>query len=222
MSHDPSENWKWKWHDVTYSQVWWPILGIRALHLTHPKCTHTAVNTHTHTHTHTVNTHLEQWAAIYAAAPGEQLGVRCLAQGHLSRGIEGGERALYIHSPHLQSLPDRDSNSQPFDYKSDSLTHWSQTQFLEGHSSAQICSNPNQTHLIQLIKVFRITRNFQAGVSWSWLELNSAELPGIEFETTALTIRPLLPHVHIICWFCSPKTFLVIIIIIIIENSCAV
>ncbi len=52
---------------------------------------------HTHTHTHTVNIHPEQWAAIYAAAPGEQLGVRCLDQGHLSCGIE--ERALYIHSP---------------------------------------------------------------------------------------------------------------------------
>ncbi len=46
-------------------------------------------------------THPEQWPAIYAAAPGEQLGVQCLAQGHLSHGIEGGERALYIHSPHL-------------------------------------------------------------------------------------------------------------------------
>ncbi len=34
-----------------------------------------------------MNTHPEQWAAIYAAVPGEQLGVRCLAQGHLSRGI---------------------------------------------------------------------------------------------------------------------------------------
>ncbi len=55
------------------------------------------------------------------------------------------------------------------------LDHWSQTQFLEGHSSAQFRSNPNQTHLIQLISVFRI-RNFQTGVSWSWLELNSAEL----------------------------------------------
>ncbi len=75
-------------------------------HLTHPKCTHT------------VNTHLEQWAAIYAAAPGEQLGVRCLAQGHLGRGIEGGESA--VHSlPHLQFLPTQDSNSQPFDYESD-------------------------------------------------------------------------------------------------------
>ncbi len=57
-----------------------------------------------------------------------------------------------------------------------SIKHWSRTQFLEGHSSAQFSSNPNQTHLIQLIKVFRITRNFQAGVIWSWLELNSAEL----------------------------------------------
>ncbi len=51
-----------------------------------------------------VNTHPEQWAAIYAAVPGEQLGVRCLAQGH------------------LQFLPARDSSSQPFDYESNSLT----------------------------------------------------------------------------------------------------
>ncbi len=85
---------------VTYDQVWWPILRICALHLTHPKCTHTAVNTHT------VNTHPEQWAAINAAASGEQLGVRAL----LSHGIEGGKRALYIHSPHLQSLPAWDLN----------------------------------------------------------------------------------------------------------------
>ncbi len=51
-------------------------------------------------HIHTVNTHPEQWAAIYAAAPGEQLGVRCLARGHLSRVIEGGESAG--HSLQLQ------------------------------------------------------------------------------------------------------------------------
>ncbi len=102
------------WHD----QVWWPILGICALRLTHPKCTHTpwTVNTHTpwtvNTHTPwTVNTHPEQWAAIYAAAPGEQLGVQ-----------QWVERALYIHSPHLQFLPAWDLNSQLFDYESDSLT----------------------------------------------------------------------------------------------------
>ncbi len=58
------------------------------------KCTHTVVNTHTHTHReHTpaaVGSHI-------AAAPREQFGVRCLAQGsHLSRGIEGGrERWLF-------------------------------------------------------------------------------------------------------------------------------
>ncbi len=77
--------------------------------LTHPKYTHTAV------HTHTVNT---------PGAVGSHLccGVRCLAQGHLSRGIEGGDRALYIHSPHLQILPARDSNSQPFDNVSNSVT----------------------------------------------------------------------------------------------------
>ncbi len=85
---------------MTCGQLWLHILRFCALHLTHPKCTHTAVNTHT------VNTHPEQWAAISAAAPGEQLGVLCLAQGHLSRGIEGGERALDIHSLHLQFLPD--------------------------------------------------------------------------------------------------------------------
>ncbi len=50
-------------------------------------------------HTQTVNTHPEQWAAIYAAEPREQLGVRCLAQGHLSRGIEGGESAVHSLPP---------------------------------------------------------------------------------------------------------------------------
>ncbi len=44
-----------------------------------------------------MNTHLEQWAAN-VAAPGEQLGVRCLAQGHLSHGIEGGERERNMQS----------------------------------------------------------------------------------------------------------------------------
>ncbi len=41
-------------------------------------------------------------------------------------GIEGGERALYIHSPHRQFLLAWDSNSQPFDYESDSITIRSQ------------------------------------------------------------------------------------------------
>ncbi len=59
------------------------------------KCTHTQQRV---VNTHTVNTHPEQWAVI-ASVPGEQLGVRCLAQGHLSHGIEGGESAVKLQSP---------------------------------------------------------------------------------------------------------------------------
>ncbi len=82
-------------------RVWWPILGICALHLTHPKCTHTAVNKHP-----------EQWAAIYAAAPREQLGVWCLAQGHLSRGIEGGKSAVHsLPPPTIPAGPRLEPNS---------------------------------------------------------------------------------------------------------------
>ncbi len=41
-----------------------------------------------------------EWWAANAVAPGEQLGVRCLAQGsHLSRGIEGGESTGYLLPP---------------------------------------------------------------------------------------------------------------------------
>ncbi len=63
---------------MTCGQVWWPLLRICALYLTHR--THTAVSSE--------QTH------------------KGLAQGsHLSHGIEGGVSAG--HSlPHLQSLPD--------------------------------------------------------------------------------------------------------------------
>ncbi len=99
-----NEDWTLK---VTYNQVWWPILGM---------CAPSKVDTHSSEHTHP-----EQWAAIYAAAPGEHLGARCLDQGHLIVELRV-ERALYIHSIHLQLLPARDSNQQPFDYESNTLT----------------------------------------------------------------------------------------------------
>ncbi len=87
------------------SDVTWPSMVTHTRNLCsaliHPKCTHTAVNTHT------VNTHLEQWAAIYATVPGEQLGVRCLAQGHLSRGFEGGrERCTFTPPPTIPAGPE--------------------------------------------------------------------------------------------------------------------
>ncbi len=73
---------------------------------------HTQSSEHTHT----------QWAAN-ASAPGEQLGVRCLAQGQLSRGVEGGERAGYSFPPTDNSCQIWDSNPQPSSYKSDSLSN---------------------------------------------------------------------------------------------------
>ncbi len=67
-----------------------------------------------------MNTHPEQWVAN-AAAPGEQLGVQCLAQGHLSRGIEGGESAGYsLPPPTIPAGPE--IRTRPSGYKSDSLT----------------------------------------------------------------------------------------------------
>ncbi len=53
------------------------------------------------TNTHT---HPEQWAAIYAAAPGEQLGGSVL-KGLTSVVVLRVERVLDIHSPH-SLLPD--------------------------------------------------------------------------------------------------------------------
>ncbi len=98
---------------VICDQVWWPILGICALHLTNPKCAHT----HREHTPGAVGSHLLCRAASCGA--GEQLGVRCLAQGHLSHGIEGGESA--VHSLPPPTIP-AGPNSQLLGYESDFLT----------------------------------------------------------------------------------------------------
>ncbi len=94
-----------KGKDVMCGQVWCSILGICALHLTHP-----SANT--------------LWTTS-AAAPGEQLGVRCLAQGsRLSpQSWYWGWRERWTFIPPTYN-PCRtwDSNPQPSGYKSDSLT----------------------------------------------------------------------------------------------------
>jgi len=48
-----------------------------------------------------VNINPEQWAAIFAAVPGELLGDWCLAQGHLSCfvGSESGRKAVHSLPP---------------------------------------------------------------------------------------------------------------------------
>ncbi len=101
--------------DVTHGQVGWPILGFHALYVTHPKCTHTAVNTHTpRTHTQSSG------KPFMLRRPGSSWGFGALLKG-TSVVVLRVKRALDLHSPHLQFLPARDSNSQPFNYESDSL-----------------------------------------------------------------------------------------------------
>ncbi len=53
--------------------------------------------------------------------PGSSWGFGALLKG-TSVVVLKVERAMYIHSPHLQFLPARDSNSQPLGYETDSLT----------------------------------------------------------------------------------------------------
>ncbi len=96
---------------MTYSQVWWPIFRFCALHLP-IQSAHTQQWTHTHTHTHTQP---KQWAAIHAVVTGEQGSVP-------SRSSQSWYWGWRERSPLPQSLPDRDSNSQPFNYESKSLT----------------------------------------------------------------------------------------------------
>ncbi len=52
--------------------------------------------------------------------------------------------------------------------------------------SNSIPGGPQLQNLIQIIKVFGITRNFQEGAIWNWLELNFAELRPAE-----LSLRPM-------------------------------
>ncbi len=92
----------WKWRDIQPSVATHTRNSCSAFN---PSKVHTHTHTHTQwtqwTHTHSEHTHThtqEQWAAIYTVASGEQLGVRCLAQGHLVVVLRV-ERALYIHSP---------------------------------------------------------------------------------------------------------------------------
>ncbi len=117
-SNKPRMSWGWvNESDVTYDQVWWPILGICALHLTHPKCTHTAVNTHTH-RGHTpgaVGSHLccGAWGAVGGS-------VSC-SRAPQSWYWGWRERCTFT-PPTYNSCRTWDSNSQPFDYESHSLT----------------------------------------------------------------------------------------------------
>ncbi len=94
---------KWTWRDIRPSMVTHTRNLCSAL--THPKCTHTAVNTHTPwTHTRSSG------QPFMLRRPGSSWGFGALLKGRPVVVLRV-ERALYIHSPHLQFLLARDSNS---------------------------------------------------------------------------------------------------------------
>ncbi len=102
--------------DVTYDQVWWPILRIIALHLTHPKCTHTAVSTHTHwTHTQSSG------QPFMLRHQGSSWGFGVLLKG-TTVVVLRVKRALYIHSPPPTIPAGSRLKLAIFYYKSDSVT----------------------------------------------------------------------------------------------------
>ncbi len=101
--------WKWKWRDIRPSMV------------THTRNLCSAFNP-SKVHTHTPWTHTRSSGQPFMLRrPGSSWGFGALLKG-TSVVVLRVERALYIHSPHLQFLPARDSNSQPLSYESDSVT----------------------------------------------------------------------------------------------------
>ncbi len=97
----------WKWHDIRPSMVTHTQNLCSAFN---PSKVHTHSSEHTHTHTRSSGQPFMQRL-------GNSWGFGGLLKS-TSVVVLRVERALYIHSPHLQFLPDRDSNSQPFDWLS--------------------------------------------------------------------------------------------------------
>ncbi len=112
----PIQVWKWKECDMTCGQVWWLILGICALHLSHLKCTHT--------HTHSKHTHIPGAVGILFCFC---CGIRGAVGGSVpcSRAPQswywGWRKHCTFTPPGNNPCRTWDSNLQP-GYESDSLT----------------------------------------------------------------------------------------------------
>ncbi len=100
------ESEKWKWRDM------WPSI------VTHTRNLCSAFNpfkvhTHSSKHTHTVNTHLEQWAAFYAAAPGGAVAGSVPCSRAPQSWYWGWREHCTFIPPTYNSCRTWDSNSQP-------------------------------------------------------------------------------------------------------------
>ncbi len=104
-----------EWHDIRpriVTHTWYSCSAFNP----------SKVHTHSSEHTHTPWTHTRSsWQPFMPRRPGSSWGFGALLKG-TSVVVLKEERALDIHSPHLQFLPDWDTNSQPLNYESDSLT----------------------------------------------------------------------------------------------------
>ncbi len=100
--------------DVTCGQVRWPILEIRALHLTHPKCTHTAVNTHREHTPGAVCSHL------CCSARGAVGGLVPCSRAPQPWYWGWRERCKFTPPTYKSYQPK--TRTQPLDYESDSIT----------------------------------------------------------------------------------------------------
>ncbi len=86
-----------------------------------PSKVHTHSSEYTHRE-HAPGIHYRSSGQPMLRHPGSIWGFGALLKG-ISVVVLRVERALYIHSPHLQFLPAWDSNLLPLDYKSDLLGH---------------------------------------------------------------------------------------------------
>ncbi len=172
--------WKWKWSDIRPSMV------------THTRNLCSAFNP-SKVNTHTLWTHTRSSGQPFMLRRlGSSWGFGALLKG-TSVMVLKVERVLDIHSPHLQFLPARDSNSQPFDYESDSLTIRprlpktsqneqinKQTKKLKSLVTSRVCersgaatiSPPHSEHL-------KITPLHSAHILWSHLAQTWRSTPNI-------------------------------------------
>ncbi len=113
--------WDESYSYATYDQVWWPILAINTEHKLRVWVTILGRMSRNY-HFHLQNTHTRSSGQPFMLrCPGSSCGFGALLKS-TSVVVLKVKRALVIHSPHLQSLPARDSNPQHLDYESDSLT----------------------------------------------------------------------------------------------------